>query len=62
MQVGMGELKLSWLELEAPNAWEAVQQASKIVAQILPELLRTRSLRIDATLQGDPGLRRPLGA
>ena len=62
MQVGMAELKLGWLELEAQNAWEAVQQASKVVAEILPELLRTRTLRVDATLQGDPDLRRPLGA
>ena len=41
---------------------DAVERASKIVAEILPELLRTRTLRVDATLQGDPDLRRPLGA
>ena len=61
MQVGMAELRLSWLELEAPNAWEAVQRAAQIVAEMLPELLRTRTLRIDATLQAaDLDLRRPL--
>jgi hypothetical protein len=61
MALDHSELKLSWLELEAPNAWEAIQRASDIVGQILPELLRTRALRLDATLQGpDPDLRRPL--
>jgi hypothetical protein len=63
MEVDHSELRLSWLELEAANAWEAVQRASEVVAEILPELLRTRTLRVDATLQGaDPDLRRPLGA
>jgi hypothetical protein len=63
MAVDHSELKLSWLELEAANAWEAVQRAAEIVAGILPELLRTRELRVEATLQGpDPDLRRPLGA
>ena len=58
MAVDHSELKLSWLELEAPTAWDAVQRASQIVA----EMLRTRTLRIDASLQGpDPDLRRPLG-
>lgn len=61
--IDRAELKLSWLELEAPNAWEAIQRASEIVAEIIPGLLRTRSLRVDARLQGpDPDLRRPLGA
>lgn len=63
MQIDHSELKLSWLELEAPTAWDAVQRASQIVAEMLPELLRTRTLHIDVTLQGpDPDLRRPLGA
>jgi hypothetical protein len=63
MAIDHSELKLSWLELEAANAWEAVQRASEIVAEVIPELLRTRSLRIDASLQGaDPDLRRPLGS
>lgn len=63
MEIDHSELRLSWLELEAANAWEAVQRASEVVAEILPELLRTRSLRVDASLQGpDPDLRRPLGA
>jgi hypothetical protein len=63
MALDHSELKLSWLELQAANAWEAVQRASQIVAEIIPELLRTRSLRVEATLQGpDPDLRRPLGA
>jgi hypothetical protein len=63
MEIDHSELRLSWLELEAANAWEAVQCASDVVAEILPELLRTRTLRVDATLQGaDPDLRRPLGA
>ena len=63
MALDHSALKLSWLELEAANAWEAVQRASDIVAEILPELLRTRTMRIDAALQGpDPDLRRPLGA
>jgi hypothetical protein len=63
MAVDHSELKLSWLELEAPTAWQAVQRATEIIAEILPELLRARTLRIDASLQGpDPDLRRPLGA
>jgi hypothetical protein len=63
MALDLSELKLSWLELRAANAWEAVQRASEIVAEVIPELLRTRSLRIEAALQGpDPDLRRPLGA
>jgi len=63
MALDHSELKLSWLELQAANAWEAVQRASQIVAEIIPELLRTRSLRVEAALQGaDPDLRRPLGA
>lgn len=61
MQVDIAELKLGWLELEASSAWEAVERASRIAAEILPELLRTRTLRVAATLQGpDPDLRRPL--
>lgn len=61
MALDHSELKLSWLELQAANAWEAVQRASEIVAEVIPELLRTRSLRIEAALQGpDPDLRRPL--
>lgn len=63
MAIDRAELKLSWLELEAANAWEAIQRASEIVAEIIPGLLRTRSMRVDASLQGpDPDLRRPLGA
>jgi hypothetical protein len=61
MALDHSELKLSWLELEAANAWEAIEHASEIVKEILPELLRTRTLRVDATLQGqDADLRRPL--
>jgi len=63
MAIDHSELKLSWLELEAATAWQAVQRASEIIAEILPELLRARTLRIDASLQGpDPDLRRPHGA
>jgi hypothetical protein len=63
MQVDHSELTLSWLELQATNAWQAVTRASQIVEEILPELLRTRTLRIAASLQGpDPELRRPMGA
>jgi hypothetical protein len=63
MAIDQAELKLSWLELEATNAWQAIQRASEIVEEILPQMLRTRALRVDASLQGpDPDLRRPLGA
>jgi hypothetical protein len=63
MQLDHSELTLSWLELQATNAWQAVTRASQIVEEILPELLRTRALRVEATLQGpDPELRRPMGA
>ncbi|MDP2710033.1 MAG: hypothetical protein Q8O56_02325 [Solirubrobacteraceae bacterium] len=63
MEIDHSELRLSWLELEATNAWQAISRASTIVEEIIPELLRTRTLRIDAQLQGpDPEQRRPLGA
>jgi hypothetical protein len=64
MAVDHSELTLSWLELEATNAWQAISRASAIVEAIIPELLRTRALRVEATLQGpDPELReRPIGA
>ena len=63
MKLDHSELTLSWLELQATNAWQAITRASQIVDEILPELLRTRTLRVEATLQGpDPDLRRPLGA
>jgi len=63
MELDRATLTLSWLELQATNAWQATSRAANIVAEILPELLRTRTLRIEATLQGpDPDLRRPLGA
>lgn len=62
MQVDHSELTLSWLELQATNAWQATARASEVMEAMLPELLRTRTLRIEATLQGpDPELRRPLG-
>jgi len=63
MAIDYSELTLSWLELEATNAWQAIERAADIVEEIIPELLRTRTLRVDAQLQGpDPDLRRPLGA
>lgn len=64
MAIDHSELTLTWLELEAAGAWEAVARASAIVEAVLPELLRTRALRVEATLQApDPELReRPLGA
>lgn len=61
MEPDHSELTLSWLELQATNAWQAVTRASQIVEDMLPELLRTRTLRVEATLQGpDPESRRPL--
>ncbi len=63
MQLDHSELSLSWLELQATNAWQATTRASEVVEAMLPELLRTRALRIEATLQGpDPESRRPRGA
>jgi len=63
MQLDHSELTLSWLELQATNAWQAITRASQVVEAMLPELLRTRTLKVEATLQGpDPDLRRPLGA
>ena len=63
MQLDHSELTLSWLELQATNAWQAIGRASQVVEAMLPELLRTRTLKVEATLQGpDPDLRRPLGA
>jgi hypothetical protein len=61
MQLDHSELTLNWLELQATNAWQAITRASQVVEAMLPELLRTRTLKVQATLQGpDPDLRRPL--
>jgi hypothetical protein len=63
MQVDVCELKLTWIELPARNAWDAIQRASEVVEQVLPELLRTRALRTDATMQStDADMRRPVGS
>ncbi len=63
MDIDRADLTLSWLELQAPSAWQAVVRASEVVEAILPELLRSRALRIEARVQGtDPEQRRPLGA
>ena len=62
MQIDLCEIKLTWIELPATNAWHAVQRAAEVVEQVLPELLRTRALRVDATMQTtDADLRRPVG-
>jgi len=56
------ELRLTWIDLQAANAWAAIRRASEIVEEVLPELLRTRALRVDATLQDpDSERRRPRG-
>ncbi|HEX6390006.1 MAG TPA: hypothetical protein VFZ89_11175 [Solirubrobacteraceae bacterium] len=61
MELDHSELSLSWLELQATNAWQATTRAAAIVEEMLPALLRTRALKVEATLQGpDPELRRPL--
>jgi hypothetical protein len=63
MNVDLCELKLTWIELQANNAWHAIQRASEVVEQVLPELLRTRALRTDARMQStDADMRRPVGA
>ena len=63
MQIDHCELKLAWIELPAGNAWHAVQRASEVVESVLPELLRTRNLRVDATMQTtDADVRRPAGS
>ncbi len=55
-------LTLRWIELEARNAWDAIQRSTAIVEQVLPELLRTRQISVEAKLQaGDPDDRRPVG-
>ena len=62
MALDHSELKLNWLELEAASAWQAVQRAAAVVEEMLPELLRARTLRVDARMQAtDPDLRRPQG-
>jgi hypothetical protein len=62
MELDLSTLTLNWLELQATNAWQAITRASEVVEAILPELLRTRTMKVEATLQGpDPDLRRPLG-
>lgn len=62
LQTDLCEVKLTWIELRATNAWAAIQRASEIVEEVLPELLRTRALRVDAKLQSpDTEQRRPVG-
>jgi len=62
LQPDVCELKLAWIELPAGNAWQAIQRASEVVESVLPELLRTRNLRVDARMQTtDADLRRPAG-
>jgi hypothetical protein len=57
------ELRLTWIDLHATNAWAAIRRASELVEEVLPELLRTRALRVDATIQNpDAELRRPRGS
>lgn len=59
----VADLRLTWIELPALNAWDAVQRAAAIVEEILPELLRTRAVKAEARMQStDADLRRPLGA
>ena len=53
MQIDVCELKLSWIELPAGNAWHAIQRAAEVVEAVLPELLRTRNLRADARMPDD---------
>jgi hypothetical protein len=63
MATDHAEFTLQWIELPASNAWEAVKRAAEIIEEVLPELLRTRTLRVAATLQNpDPDSRRPIGA
>jgi hypothetical protein len=63
LQTDVCEVKLTWIELQATNAWAAIQRASEIVEEVLPELLRTRALRVDARLQNpDTEQRRPVGS
>ena len=62
LQTDVCEVKLTWIELQATNAWAAIQRAAEIVEEVLPELLRTRALHVDATLQNpDTEQRRPVG-
>jgi hypothetical protein len=59
----VADLRLTWIELPAVNAWDAVQRAAAIVEEVLPELLRTRSVKAEARMQNpDADLRRPVGA
>lgn len=56
-------LRLHWLELPADGAWGAIRRAATIVEDVLPELLRTRALTAEATLQSpDRAARRPPAA
>ncbi len=62
-QTDLCELRLTWIELQATNAWAAIRRATEIVEQVAPELLRTRALRVAATIQSaDTEQRRPLGS
>ncbi|MDX6688649.1 MAG: hypothetical protein QOG15_106 [Solirubrobacteraceae bacterium] len=57
------ELHLTWIELPADNSWDAVKRATAIVEDVVPELLRTRRIRLAAKLQDpDADARRPVGA
>jgi len=63
MKLDHCELSLTWIELPADNAWHAIRRASEIVERVLPEIMRTRALRVGATMQNpDADLRRPVGS
>ena len=55
MQIDHCILKLHWIELEATNAWAAIERATTIVSEVVPDLLKTRSLHLEATLQTRAG-------
>jgi len=62
MSTDVCELKLTWIELPAGNAWDAVKRATAIIEDVIPELLRTRRIRAEAKLQdADADARRPMG-
>jgi hypothetical protein len=60
LSVDVCEFRLTWIELAGSSSWDAVTRAVALVEDVVPELLRTRRVRVEAKMQDpDPETRKP---
>jgi hypothetical protein len=61
---GYGELVMTWVEVEADNAWAATKEVEELGKLAFPDLLETLSfMRLEVNEQDpNPERRRPTGA